>query len=50
MKHTKQMYVVVNPQGEPVFSTLDITKPKLMTVDRDLGYTVKPVTVTIELL
>lgn len=49
MKHTKQMYVVVNPKGEPVWSSLSIMRPWVDTFDSKAGYTVQPVTVTIEL-
>lgn len=49
MTHTKQMWIVVNPQGEPIFSKLSVIQPKLFSVDEKLGYTVQPVIVTIEL-
>lgn len=43
------MYVVVNPKGEPVWSSLSIMRPWVDTFDSKAGYTVQPVTVTIEL-
>lgn len=48
-KHTKQMYVVVNDKNEPLWSSLSLMPPFLDTFDNKAGYTVQPVTVTIEL-
>ena len=56
MKHTKKMYVVVNASGEPVWNTIrrdeDGSKracDEYWGYYDSLGYTVQPVTVTIEL-
>ena len=59
MKHTKQMYVVVNENREPIIRTLSYSpyisqslhteNPDLWKHYIDKGYTVQPVTVTIEL-
>ena len=48
-KHTKQMYVVVNPQGEPIWHTLSVIYHRLEPHQIDDGFTTQPVTVTIEL-
>lgn len=59
MKHTKQMYVVVDDKRQPVIHTLSYSPYVSQTMHTentelwkhyiDKGYTVQPVTVTIEL-
>lgn len=49
MKHTKQMYVVVNSNGTPLWTSLNLLPVEIKESEKKLGYTVQPVTVTIEL-
>ena len=43
------MYVVVDNDGTPKWGTLSLFYPKINAYQITLGYTVQPVTVTIEL-
>lgn len=54
MKHTKQMYVVISPNNEIIWGSLNPSEVECVgyvfgSFSLPDGYTVQPVTVTIEL-